>query len=534
MNKRGQLPLIPIILIVVVIVGLIAFLASGTIRWVLIGVGLFGGSIWLISTVNNDRIKLSFGLVLLLAAVALIFSSGFLQQALEGADYINVPTVGYYECAAASAPTVSAAKAISGGIANGIMCPPNTDKCDLIVSFAESQSVFSSRKLSYVVYGSDSKVLYRNVLTVSDAARLITIFDATTRANVPLNSIKIDNIAKGQKVDIQYSKVNLVGTVTPIDGASYRAQFNPFILWNNPGLGGRFEYTSIEQGCQFLSKDRGNLIVEDTIGKGPGTSNSITTLEPFKTRNYLDVIVPVNIQSNRVQQYSGNTVYCQNAQLHPIENVRALSHEYNVVRFDKSVATVDCCNGDDRPGYQCASNKWKALPKPNEPISDKNTVQCSAVKPCANAFFAPSSGETEQTRYVCQNSVCVPETRTVECNTNAGCGGAKPVCDTLTYKCVSAPLPVETGKNTSSVASECELKAKKNPFAGYTVVTRTKTPTTSQKILTVATFGIVGDLNPTVETSCEAKYVPYFIFGSFIVVAVALVIWSFKGSKGKR
>lgn len=533
MNARGFAPalVVPVTLAIVIVAGLIAFFSSGILRFVIIGIGLLAGGVWIVGTLQNDKLKFAFAFILFAGAMIFIFGAGFMQQALEGADYIQVPTIGYYECAAASAPTVSALKAISGGVANGVTCPTNTDQCDLIITFSESSSLFSSRQLSYVRYGSTGAIEQKTV-TVSSAISTVNV----AKLSSPIQAIVIPNVAKGQRVDIKYSKVGLLGGATPVDGAAYRAQFRPFILWNNPGLGGRFEYTSVDQGCNFLSADRGDLIIEDTLGKGPGTSTSITTLEPYKTRNYLDVIVPVNVQSSRIQQYSGETVYCQNTQLHPIENIRALSKEYNVVRFDTSVASVQCCNGDDKPGYQCVDNKWKALPKPDEPITEGNTVQCSALKPCANAFFAPN-GEKEQIRYVCKSSMCVPETREVECNTNAACGGSEPVCDTKTYTCVAAPLPIETGKNITDgtdARAECEAKAEKNPFAGWTVVETTKTPTLVQKTLTVFTLGTVGDLNPTTEISCEAKYVPYYLLGGFLFLSVIVIVWALRPAKGAK
>lgn len=96
-----------------------------------------------------------------------------------------------------------------------------------------------------------------------------------------------------------------------------------------------------------------------------------------------------------------------------------------------------------------------------------------------------------------------------------------------------------SGSSADEVRADCEAKAAANPFAGYTLVTRTSEPTGFQRAVTIMTLGIVGDLAPETTVSCEAKFIPYYIFGGiFIVLGIGIVILTKtparKGRKKRR
>jgi len=138
--------------------------------------------------------------------------------------------------------------------------------------------------------------------------------------------------------------------------------------------------------------------------------------------------------------------------------------------------------------------------------------------------------------------------QTEECTQNNQCG-TNGICD-IDFKCRSAgtipigegvdliepPLTPEELREQERLA--CEAKAASNPFAGYTFVTRTMEPSFGSKAVTFITFGAIGDFSPTVETSCEARFAPYYIYGAILGVLVIGGFFAFRtlknGSRRRR
>ena len=502
-NKKGIFFLTPIILLIITIflIFLISYIFKQFTFWV-IGIGTIIFGIYLLFIIGSKKVKTILAIVLVgvgMIMIIIVFS-GVQPTILSGAQYIQIPTHGYYECNAASQPVTSFQKSIENGKVIGVKCPDNTDKCDIIALSTESLGVLA----------------FQRHIEFKQGINIVAHSDFTDNAK---SQVKY-SISKGQSIDIYYSKSELIGR-TYFNGGTYYATYNPFILWNNPGLGGRYEYTNPTQGCMFQTNK--NLIIEDTLGIGTGSSTSTSTLEPYKTRNYIDVAIPISVENRRIQ----GGLYCQNNNLYPIENIRVVSGEYNVVNYDKITKSVQCCNGDFEPGFTCVDNTWKELPKTIQEAGVQK-ISCSLFNQCPNTEWVPS-GDKAQSRYVCENSICIPKTRNVGCNYYSDCSTGT-TCDRISSTCVKVPLPIGTGIVQTSLITEeqCLAQAKEAGNFALTIPTYTKTTTNPNfldKTITIFTFGAVGDLSTSTKESCDLKINPIYIIGGvFLIILIFGVV----------
>ena len=237
--------------------------------------------------------------------------------------------------------------------------------------------------------------------------------------------------------------------------------------------------------------------------------------------------MPVSVESRRFQTFNNQEAYCSNKNIYKIDAIVTGSATYKIVNYNKQLSSVECCSGDFESSRQCVNNRWVELPKPDEPITASNSVQCSAIKQCPGFEFSPYDSNT-LVKYVCRNSLCVPETKDVECTTNIQCSGSTPVCDTLTYECVSAPAP-QISQAIILTKSQCEQKAKDNPLLGYSYIETTIKPSLIQEIIT---FGFAKN---KIIGECKATYVNYYIIaGIVIVLGTVTIILSMPKKKRRR
>ena len=531
MNKKGLVPalLIPAaIAIVVLLIGLIAgfkvlfstsylFYAVGITMMILTIVSVIPAALKGSFTVQ----KRNFVIVMLLISLAIFVVplSGFTQSTL-GDVYIQAPTIGYYECAPSTAVVTSDAKTIPASTL-AIACPASTDRCTIIISTAESQSSWSTKTIMYKVFDKNGNI----VLDKSDVDMSMFSYKFGTIPSVSFP------LTPAQYAVVGYYKRGFFssGYVT---GANYRAQYQPYILWDNPGLGGRFPFTTPEVGCIFKAGAYSELIMGDTLGIGIGTATSAASdkLPPYAVRNYLDVLVPINIESSRVQ---GN-LYCQNNKLYPIGQVSTPVQTYKSVNYQaplSQIKDVECCSGQDvGANYVCTNNKKVAIP------SDITKLECSITKPCPGFEWSPS-GDLAQRRFSCISNKCVADIRAVECNYNSDCGSTQ-ICDTKNYVCINAPLPqgggevIPTPQIEITSHAECTQKANDNPFLGYSWVT-TKTSSQPSWLMQIFTFGYAKGTT-TESGECKAAYVPYYILALVALIFGSVIIYLMIGMKPKR
>lgn len=430
LNKKGSLSMLLILLVIAVIATVIfsiAFVFSNTFKLYAIGISII--IITLIygfnSPVNKQKSKVMIIGILLGTGFILIPALGIFQTIIPTGNYIQAPTFYYYECNAASQPVESLHTVLATGSSNGwITCPSNTDQCDLIVSQTEKTAWYSTeRRLAYQIChasGSCDPVKYE----------YSPQWLPWEKSLAP--SVRISNLLSTDKVWVNYQARNLLlQWKDQPNGAEWFQNYKPFILWKVDMFnGGRTEYTTVQQGCNFPST--GNLINSVTnsikqISEQSSTSN--TNLPFYKTRNFIGTYVPISTSNVNFVTYNGQQGYCLNRQIFAITTVTTNDNTYQIVdsNFNTRLAnSVTCCPGETQTNQKCNSNfQWENIVN----------AECSAFKACAGADWMISSSKT-LVRYNCIESKCVPETKQVSCTYNSDCGSNQ-VCDTKTYTCIN-------------------------------------------------------------------------------------------------
>ena len=457
--------------------------------------------------------------------IASLFFGGKQSSYLSG-EYIQSPTFFYYECAPASEAVSSTIINLNTGSSGWISAPDNTDEWDLIVSQTEQTSWYSlNRRIIYQVCHSNG---------VCDSQVIVNGESFSIFGNTIVPSVRISNLLVGDKVWINYQYQGFGSWYDKENGASWYQTYKPFILWKVDMFGGgRTEYTTIKQGCNFLSSDKDNLLnsITNSIKTITGqSSTSNTKLGFYKTRNFIGTYVPISTANVNFVTYNGKSGYCLNRQIFAIttavtngETYRIIDSNFNTV-LDSS---VECCPGEKETTRLCNKNfQWENI----------ETAECSAFNPCAGADWSPSSINSKQLiRYNCVNSKCVSETKDVECTSNNDCITGKQ-CDTKTYTCVV----VETGEygegeenNTILTEKQCIDKAKEYPLLGYEWI--------DSQTVSCGFLCNIGLSEPKVTENsyCKATFLPYWILGGFlflllILIFIVVIIQLSKGNKHKR
>lgn len=387
-------------------------------------------------------------LVLIGLVIGIIFATGILNVAISTPSgiYVQAPTFYYYECNAASEPVESTHVSLTSGSTNGwVKCPSNTDTCDLWISQTETTKWYSSnRRIVYQICHAGG----------SCDPQVFTQANSFILSQKKVPSVHIPNLLTNDKVWIDYQRSKLLGgwELQP-NGAEWYNNYKPFILWKTDMFGGgRTEYTSIEQGCNFPSGDVPNLLNSMTnslkqINSQSSTSNS--NLPFYKTRNFIGTYVPISTSNVNFVTYNGKTGYCLNRQVFAITSAVTNGATYQIVdsNFNTRLAnSVTCCPGENEPTRTCTSDfTWQDKDLPGS---------CSAFKACEGADWEPS-GSKQLIRYNCVNSRCVSETKNVECTRNSDCGNNQ-ICDTSNYKCINVePGTVTCLANQTLINGKC-------------------------------------------------------------------------------
>ena len=390
----------------------------------------------------------SFFLVGIIGGIVYFAISGTPQSTVNipSGQYVQAPTFYYYECNAGSQPVESTHVNLDSGSTNGwLKCPSNTDTCDLWISQTEQTAWYSlNRRIVYQICHNNGANCDSQVIKTSN-------YFSLSNANVP--SIHLPNLLTTDKVWVDYQYQNLLFQwILKPNSAEYYQTYKPFILWKVDMFGGgKNEYTTPTQGCNFPSNDVANLIDSVTnLNKqlNSQSSTSDTSLPFYKTRNFIGTYVPISTSNVNFVNYNGQSGYCLQRQVFAITSVTTNGGTYQIIdsNFNTRLAnSVDCCPGETEPTRKCNSNfQWENI----------EVAQCSAFSPCAGADWADSSSKT-QIRYNCINSKCVAETRTVECVYDSDCGNNK-VCATLTHKCETVGTGEIVQNNTNGTSQNCK------------------------------------------------------------------------------
>ena len=390
--------------------------------------------------------KITIGVILAIFLVG-ILAFNLRQTAFPGGTYVQAPTFYYYECAPASQPVESNHVVMTTGASGWIIIPSNTDTADLWIRQTEQTKWYSN----------DRRMIFQ--VCHNGGANCDPQVTANTGSSwwqlgpngVP--SVHIPNLLTTDKVFVNYQYQNLLFQwKDQANGAEWYHTYKPFILWKVDMFGGgRTEYTSINQGCNFQSNDVNNLISSVTnIVKqiNTQTTTSNTNVPFYKTRNFIGTYVPISTANVNFVTYGGQAGYCLQRQVFAITTVNTNGGTYQIVdnNFNTRLAnSVDCCPGETEPTRKCNANfGW-------DPITQ---AECSAFSACAGADWAVG-GSKSLIRYNCVNSKCVAETKAVACTSNADCG-TQQVCDTGLYQCINVnPGTVTCLSNQTLVNGIC-------------------------------------------------------------------------------
>ncbi|NQV08819.1 hypothetical protein HQ529_03130, partial [Candidatus Woesearchaeota archaeon] len=442
-NKKGQIVLslsmmvVLAIVAILIIAGLLIFVSVN--KYVIIGGGLIALTLIFGLKGKFTRGKGIFIGILVFVGLVFVLGSGFLQETFAGGTYVQAPTFYYYECSPASAPLESQHIILTSGSSEGwITCPSNTDTCNLYVSQIETPKWFAT----------DRRIIYQKCSASGKCDPQVSTPANSFFSKNGVPTIQISNLLSTDKVYINYQARNLLFQWKDKEnGAEWYQTYKPFILWKVDMFGGgRTEYTSIKQGCNFLSSDKPNLLnsmINSIKQINTQTTTSNTNVPFYKTRNFIGTYVPISTANVNFVTYGRKEGYCLNRQVFAITTAVTNGGTYKIVdsNFNTRLAnSVTCCPGETEQTRKCNSNfEWENI----------EVAQCSSFNPCAGADWEQNpASSTQLIRYNCINNKCVGETKKVECTLNSDCGVGE-VCDTKLYECVK----VEPGCTKDS---DCE------------------------------------------------------------------------------
>jgi hypothetical protein len=459
------------------------------------------------SYVKKGKIERNAGIffvILILIGAVLVFSSGSIMQSITGTgQYVETPTIGYYECAPASGPVSSNWEDIPISGTGFIGCPSNTDQCDIEIR-AEKPTVWDNFLREYrLVYQVCDDFSCQNQVTV-DADRFDISGDYAT--------LIYNNLQSNEKIWIDYQKRPYF-TWKGAEGGEYRFKYRPFILWKTTPFSGRNEYSTISQGCSFTTEERNNLIKSATIPLPSETSSSNFKLDPYKTRNFVDVFVPISVENVQFVNYNGKDSYCVDGNVYKIDEISTNSGTYQIVDTSDNTLLKDgqCCPGDEEPGRYCEDFEWVNV----ETDEDGETnIECSLFNPCPNSIFEPKDSTT-LFKFECQNGQCVELTKNVECTDNSVCAEGE-ICDTKTFTCETVPTEDEDTTTDKQCAWYQELKT-------VNEIDRTW-------------YNYIGIGEPEVITSeqCKTADWVYLVSVIFIVIVLGLAVILTRPKGGKK
>ena len=523
-DKKGLLPFalgpaaaLFFIILIAGIVGLIAFLTSGTIRFTIIGIAVFVAVVFLFGKSLSSSRRMSTGertTLFVLVGVGLFFvlGSGILQETfVPSGSYIQVPAFGYYECAPATYKVPSPWNDIGSSGTGFVTIPKNAADADVRVRIP-SNSLLNEAFSNYRVVTQKC-----DISTGTCESQSISYVSTYAKDSTYFYSIPV-NILKNEKIFIDYQKKTLFGSWNGIAGSQYQWRYTPFIIWKVGvfNIGGRTPLTSITEGCSFNNYgniNQNNLLISETLSNVNigQTSLSNSELQPYQTRGFIENIVPISVENRRIVTYQSQLTYCSNNAVYKIEEVKTNSGTYKVARLDISpISSVTCCPGDTDGTRVCTSEfKWQT-------ITPDIKLECSAFNPCPIPSWIEGSSSKTLVKQTCQQNVCVPETKNVDCTRNTDCTTGQ-ACDITLYTCVNVPggTILEEGNVTEN---DCNKKALNQPILGWTWISEQSTEKT---FLNKITFGILGSEKTTDKSYCKATFLPYIIF---TIVAIILIV----------
>jgi hypothetical protein len=518
-DKKGLLPalIIPIVLGIVILIVLAAFLFSGTLRYIIIGVGiLLGTFVYAIPAVLGSEVtrgKIAIVVILLAVGVLFMIVPGVMQESYSG-SFVK-PLWGRMECDAENVYSATSYEITKdkNNVANKIKCGTDelTEKCQYYLSSSGSQWL------------STNQVWVNRWICDKNGVCGLKQRDKYTR--------KTTDQLIGEVVSGGYMQIEVESEVLGINTyATINKQFQRFKLFEY--YGGSAKRVINSAGCGIPYSAGNNVLDGDDSSEG----GSCTTgnLEKDEWCNFVSDWVYGPAYNVFVHDNYGE-VYCTGAQLYEIVELETANGEikkidpsYSSQKEDgdrirglgKFLANVECC---------------PSQPNCNDDFEwEQGDTDCFSDAQCANGgnyyYYAPK----QVIREACNSEKCVLQAPiTVACGRDSDCGNGQ-VCqkvgDIDKWKCV---LGTGEDSDPDEDPDACAALSAKYPFMGYTFV-ETSTETCGWNPICHA-----GWMKPKVTTTsqCKALFLPYYIIGGIVllvIIVVVLLLVPRKGGKKKK
>lgn len=548
MNTRGNIQLNIVILVIVSIVATIlslAFVVNNTFRFVLVGiVMLFTVLVMGVRNKPKNNREFAFYTIFILIGILLILlpATGILQTQLDLSDsLIQIPVFGTVKCDVAEGSNIQTGS--EDFIDNAVVvCPENTKECTVLISMPGS-STFYDRGYFYKICNRDGSNCESEQQVKLPFGDNIVDYNVLNRNLLRDQSIRIDlyerfaTFAPNRDTEIR---------------ASIKWQYRPYILVVSDVLGGGETPWSGSVDCKVPKSTQlytDAIIVNTLFGKTTTEYKLQDKLNPDETYNYISGFVSApnygtEVTYNNQKGYCATNIQGKQAVIFGISRLETPSAIFSVVDTNKIIVespTIQCCKENQVILNQVCKN-FKLVTITEQQKEDgtiETNVGCSLLRPCNPGRFVLSDADDTSFTYECINGQCViSNIRVEECTSSEDCGLDK-IC--VNFKCQLASttpelenIPEDDNDTQPNTRELCEQRAKDNPFLGSTWVETTVEPTTLSKVVTVFTFGAIGDLTAKTTGKCVDTYIPYYIIGGIILVFVIVIIILLRPTKSRR
>ncbi len=287
--------------------------------------------------------------------------------------------------------------------------------------------------------------------------------------------------------------------------------YRPFSLFKHDTFGGGI--IPLSETCKdpiSVSKKEGlDLILSTTLGGINTKSQSTNSLIVGEKWNYISK--PAILSLEEVETYNGQNAECINKIMYGFDTIQTSNgNNYIVVNLNNKLGTVDCCNSDILPNYQCINHKW---------VSKEKERACSTLKPCPmEGSWNVNTDDMTRTSQITQNCVdgmCVTETRKVECANSYACPEGYSCSDE--FKCVQTSIVGGGGIIDTCGNGKCE--GNENPVNCPKDCEAPSTSNTGVWIFVISL--LVGTL---ISYFIIANYIPLKRWAKFAVVLILALI----------
>lgn len=495
------------------VVALAAFVLSGTLRWILIGIAVMVGFVYVLGQAMTSQDFTTNKIVVLLIFLGVglffIFGSSFLQIQL-GDNFVK-PQWARLECA----PTDSYEGVYIKWLDQESLfkCDANTAECRFTVEHTGSGIFVKSLRTKYSECDlNGNNCGFTNSLHLDDGEK---------------KTLPRINVGRSYKFDV--SCLLCIGE----NYGKVTQDWKPWKVYRFVG-GAKFEQHSIS--CSIGSSDKGNILFED---RGI-TELSKTGGEGQKWINYVNdwVYGP----ASNIFDYNGEEVYCTAGAVYDIVELRVadgsikkVDPTYTGTREDgtilrglgNKISNVECC-----PNEPSCTDDFEYVKV------DDTTQECFSNIQCFNAGGPVPVSGTSYVIYQCINDQCVKSAQiSTECTTNAQCDQGQ-ICDlsTTNYgQCITQTTGPYCGDNICQSDEnivlcpvdckdlltnvECNQKAIDQPLMGWTWVEE-KTEVGIGPLGIGKLFGFTKEIT---TGECKAKLLPIWIISGMVFLIIILI-----------